>query len=130
MTSAVPAPVRLGVILLGLSFAIGTLDLLLERTGITRAEPGGSSAVSFLIGVVITAGFAALIWMKHDWARWVLGGLTVLGVLLSIPMVIDEFRTDPVGGVSSVVQLGLQSAAVLLFFSGPANDWFKTPRSR
>jgi hypothetical protein len=104
----------------------GVLDLALQRIGVGSVESEAlSSPAGFLFGIVFTAVFLALGLKRHNWARFVLAILTVLGLLLTVPIVAKELVADPIGAALSLVQVGLQIAGLIFLFRRSANAWFR-----
>ena len=75
-----------------------------------------------------------LIWSaarrRKNWARWLLLIILGLEMLVSVPTLADEFKSNMVVGAISVVILMLDGAAVYLLFCPGAQSWFaKKPKT-
>ena len=81
--------------------------------------------MGFLVGSVINLMLIGFIIKKHNWARWVFVVLTVVGVLLYVPVITDEFNTNVVGAISSIIQLSLNLIAVFFLLQRTSSDWVK-----
>ncbi len=84
-----------------------------------------SSPAAFLFGIVYSVVFLLLILKKHNWARWVFVILGAIGLIATVPILAQELGPDPVGAISTLIQMLLQSGALVSFVTPPANRWFQ-----
>lgn len=123
--SGPPTAVKAGVWMIGASLVVGALDLLLQNAGVTSAQTAMSSPAAFLFGIVYSVVFLLLILKKHNWARWVFVILGAIGLIATVPILAQELGPDPVGAISTLIQMLLQSGALVSFVTPPANRWFQ-----
>lgn len=124
--SSAPRPVKLAVILFAAALVVGLLDFALQRAGVTTVQSEAlSSPLSVLFNLVITVGFLSLIMNRQNWARIIFAILIVLGLVFTVPIVLDEIGADPVGAMFSLLQLALQSVALVFLFRAESNRWFR-----
>ena len=122
-----PRDVKLAVALFVAALIVGILDFASQRVGVTSVQSEAlSSPVSLVLGIVIAAGFLALIMTRQNWGRILFAGLTVLGLLLTIPVIVDELGADPLGAGFSLLQVALQVAGLIFLFRPNSNAWFRS----
>ena len=134
-----PAAVTRGVLAFLVSIVLGLVGsalILLDLDSYDADLPANGSTVSTGSIAAIGAGFGLLLtaaylgvlwfaWQGRSWARvvlWVLGGLSVLGILTG--------PGSPVAGVGvlSSAQLVLVVAGIVLLALRPANEWYRAQR--
>lgn len=120
-----PPEVTLAVTLVGASLVVGGLDLILQYAGLSSPQSEASSLLGLIFGAAVTSVFLWLILRRHNWARITFAILTLVTVVTSIPILLNELSGDVVGAVLTVTQIALQLVAVWLLFRPLANAWFK-----
>ena len=120
-----PKSIKLGISLVVVSLLIGGVDLLLQTVQVTTQDTPTGGFTGFIVGVLITGVFLVFIAKRHNWARWVFIILTSLTVLLVIPIFLKETGSDPIGSISTLIQVTLQAAAVILLLQRSAGQWFR-----
>lgn len=118
-------PVVTAVSLLWVSLAVGVVKMLIDFLYYSALAP--AAFTNFVL--VCTFAFVAFLIIKisagRNWARITFLVLFVLGMLPTLPLMLDEFSRLPVVGALSVAQVGLQVYALFLLFSQPGKLWFR-----
>ena len=124
----IPACVRRGLILLGMSYVPGIIDLVRNQLPPTPGMPTWFGPVVAVVTLFIGGLIAAFIFLGHNWARW----LFAILVLLAIPamaaaahQLASQFEQHPTRSMVMVVQTIMQVAAAIMFFLPAANTWFR-----
>ena len=80
--------------------------------------------LAFVFGITII-----FIWLiarrRANWARWILLFGTLIGIVISIPILSQRILHDPLSGILNVIQCFMQGTALYLVFTGNAVGWFK-----
>jgi hypothetical protein len=85
----------------------------------------------YLLGLEIFVGFyGALIWLaarrRRSWGVWLIFGLTLLGLLLSPPILMQVLEIRDITDALNVASLVVQIVALALLSSKNARSWFKS----
>jgi hypothetical protein len=128
-----PTALRAAVVCLWLSVGIVALLTLASWASVL----GLSNTPSLTVNNLLTLALLVLIALKIDagrgWARWLFAAVYVLGTLMTLYLALfvpQSFRSMPVTlQITGLVQLALQSAAMVLIFIQPSRQWFKAQRS-
>jgi hypothetical protein len=122
-----PKQVRVAVILLWASFALGFPAVYLEYQHVTSA----AEAVVLTIIMVAACAFAALLNVKiargRNWSRW---AFLVMMFLTLLSYLAPDDATRVVSwaeGALSVTSSVLDAVALYLLFSWPGALWFRPP---
>jgi peptidoglycan/LPS O-acetylase OafA/YrhL len=128
-----PACVRRGLILLGVSYAPGIVDLIRGQLPPTPGLPTWFGPVVVIVTLFIGGLMAAFIFLGHNWARWLFAVLVLLGIpalAAASSQLATQFEQRPTRAVIMVVQTIMQVAAAIMFFLPPANEWFRAIKAR
>ncbi len=119
-----PSAVSGAVGLLYVTMAMGGVRTVLEWTHITTI----ASSDFALITIVLT--FVIQLWLIHkidqgrNWSRILFALLFVIGIPFSIQPLLQSLSDSPLSGLLGLAQLGLQTIALFMLFSGGARCWF------
>ena len=127
-----PQTIRRAALCLWFSAALALLVTIAQVLGLVPLV-GASRGTTATIGV-LTAGLLVLIAVtvsaRRGWGRWVFAVVYVLGNFGTVILVLamsDVFRALPmVFQANMVVQFVLQTAALILMFTGASGRWLKT----
>jgi hypothetical protein len=130
---APPAPMRAAIICLWLSVAIVAVLTLASWANLLGLPNTSSLTVNNLLTLALLVLIALKITAQRGWARWlfaVVYGLGSLATLYLVVFVPQSFRNLPAMlQVTGLLQLALQTAAMVLIFVQPSRLWFKAQRS-
>ncbi len=120
-----PREINLAVGLYGVSLALGLVKAFLEW-----AYLRSSASVSLIAGVLgcTLAILSLLLWKVAQGRNWARITLLVFFLLFLPSSCLDiraEFARSTIQGVLSIVQIALQTAALLFIFIGPGKEWFR-----
>ena len=122
-----PSQVRNAVRLLLASLAVGIL-----RTAIGVPSGAGSIVTFVVLVATITIAIVGFLVIKisggRNWARIAYVVLFLLGLPYSIIVLAQEFAANALVGLVSVIQILLQSIAIVLLFRRASNAWFRSGR--
>lgn len=85
------------------------------------------SFLLFLVAVPTLALIALLAWQIYagkNWARIVYTVFFVLGLPFSILPLVEALQSRPISGLLGVLQLVMQSAALVLLYLPGSRSWF------
>ncbi|GMG81211.1 hypothetical protein LNKW23_04230 [Paralimibaculum aggregatum] len=123
-----PAPVRrferlfLGSLLLGLVLAVLDWDRL--TAGLAPRETTVSVATLLAIVAVVVGLVLLASRRRSSIARWVVTVMVILGMLGTVPTVLDDFRHAAAIGLLSLAQAAMQLWAVWLLHVPAAKPWY------
>jgi amino acid transporter len=130
---APPAPMRAAIVCLWLSVAIVAVLTLASWANLLGLPNTPSLTVNNLLTLALLVLIAIKITAQRGWARWLFAVVYVLGSLATLYLVVfvpQSFRNLPAMlQVTGLVQLALQTAAMVLIFVQPSRLWFKAQRS-
>ena len=124
----IPACVRRGLILLGMSYVPGVIDLVRNQLPPTPGMPTWFGPVVAVVTLLIGGLMAAFIFLGHNWARWLFAILVLLGIpamAAAAQQLASQFEQHPTRSMVMVVQTIMQVAAAIMFFLPAANTWFR-----
>ena len=115
--------------LMYLSVTVGVVvSALLWDQNVALASQLGVAFVLFVQAFGL-AFVVLLIWLiarrRKNWARWLFLIVGILGLAFYLGELPTLLRLYPFAGFLSVVQMGAQTVATVLIFTGNARDWFK-----
>ena len=120
-----PQSISTAINLLWTSLVIGAAKALMDFTHISATSP----AMSTLFVLVLTFALLGFLIYKistgKNWARITFTIMFVLGMLPTVPYVMDEFSRSSIVGALSLAQIGLQGFSLYLLFSQPGGGWFR-----
>ena len=127
-----PQAIKRAALCLWFSAALALLVTTAQVLGLVPLV-GASPGMTATIGV-LTAGLLVLIAVtvsaRRGWGRWMFAVIYVLGNLVVVMLVLimpEAFRALPmVLQANMVVQFVLQTAALVLMFTGTSGRWFRT----
>lgn len=118
-----PAQVRRAVIVLWLSLLISIITIPIEMDRASwNDQPVWLSVTMFVVGYGIAAAPIVFVARRHNWARIMLLGLTVLGVGVTIYM--WEYFESSWQRTQDVAYLAIDIAALYWLFTGAGGAWF------
>lgn len=120
-----PSTIGVALGLLWVGLAIGPIKLLFNWAYLVSRS--GVAVNVFIVGVGL-AFYCFFIWKigeGKNWARIAFLVLFVLGVAPYIFILRSEFARSPLLGTMSIVQAGIQAAALYLLFTSPGSEWFR-----
>jgi hypothetical protein len=128
---SIPMTVQRAALCLWVCSALCLAATLSQVTGLVETVGAGIGSTA-VIGL-ITASFMAWIAVKisggRNWARWLFAVVYVIGTVGSALIVLvarDIFFAAPaILQGNMVVQLVLQTAAIVLLFTTPSQQWFR-----
>jgi glucan phosphoethanolaminetransferase (alkaline phosphatase superfamily) len=127
-----PQAVRAAVACLWLSAAIVAVVTLAVWAQLGGVANTPSLMVNNLLTLALLALIAFQISTGRGWARWLLAVLYVLGTAATLYLLLfvpASFRTQPtLLQATGLVQLALQTAAMVLVFLPASGQWFKARR--
>jgi hypothetical protein len=134
ISTAIPRSVRAALVCLWLSTAI--LALLTAAAWVNLL--GLPNSASITVNNLLTLAFMLLVIAKlaagRGWARWVFAAVYCLGSAVTLYLSIFEpqvFRNQAFAvQVTGLVQLALQTAALVLLFLPASQQWFRSQRAR
>jgi len=120
-----PKSVGTAVTLLWASLGVGLVKMLLDLTHMSAMAPAAFTifVLAFTFAILIFLIF--MISAGRNWARITFLIMSVIGTVLTLPVVLDEFGRAPLVGVLSVLQILLQVYALFLLFTRSGNAWFR-----
>jgi hypothetical protein len=128
-----PGSMRAAIVCLWLSVAIVAVLTLASWANLLGLPNTPSLTVNNLLTLALLVLIAIKITAQRGWARWlfaVVYGLGSLATLYLVVFVPQSFRNLPAMlQVTGLLQLALQTAAMVLIFVQPSRLWFKAPRS-
>jgi hypothetical protein len=127
-----PACVRRGLILLGVSYVPGIVDLVRGQLPPTPGMPTWFGPVVAIVTLFIGGLMAAFIFLGHNWARWLFAILVLLGIptLAAVASELAKALEDrPMRSVALVLQTIMQVTAAIMFFLPAANAWFRAVKA-
>jgi len=87
-----------------------------------------------IFAIVLTAIFTLFLLFMilggRNWARLLYVTLFFIGLPFSLPAFVIAFSKNPVAAVATLIQLALQTMAVVLLLQKPVRDWFKFVKLR
>jgi hypothetical protein len=120
-----PKPVSTGSVILSLALVAGLAMVVLERT---YYHSGLLDAFTLPLEIVVYGALALLIVLissGQGWARFVLGALLLVGLVLGVPVILKALPVNAVLGGLGIAQIALVLLALLLLFGGRANAWYR-----
>jgi hypothetical protein len=120
--SARPNQVRLACWLLWIPLLVTFCTSLLKVPNLRE-----QIAFYLLLYISVFGAAAALIfaiWRGKNWARTLFLVLMALGLLVSVPEVVNTFGSNPGAASVTAVLIAMQVAGTLLLFSARAKSWF------
>jgi hypothetical protein len=128
-----PASLRAAIVCLWLSVAIVAALTLASWANILGLPNTPSLTVNNLLTLALLVLIAIKITAQRGWARWLFAVVYVLGSLATLYLAVfvpQSFGNLPAMlQVTGLVQLALQTAAMVLIFVPPSRRWFKAARS-
>lgn len=124
-----PRSVATAIKLLWASFALGLVKAAMDFPSLqTMATPAYLYFVMFFTFVVI-GYFIFRISAGENWARIAFLVMFIVGMLPTLPQLMDEFSREPVSASFIVAQIGLQVYGMYLLFTPPGSIWFRKDAS-
>jgi hypothetical protein len=123
-----PQSVTKAVNLLWASFAIGLVKVPMEFPSLDATEVAFISFV-LIFTFAILWFFIAQISAGRNWARITFLVLSLIGLLPSLLVLLDQFSRSLLAGAVTVLQIGLQIDAMFLLFTEPGSGWFRKAAS-
>jgi hypothetical protein len=78
-----------------------------------------------IFSLALNLFFAAMVFLRHNWARIVVLVFFILGVLLSLPSYLGAFHVSQQAKIFGSIGFLVQLVALVLLFTGQRNLWFK-----
>ena len=127
-----PSSVRQSVDCLWLSAGIAAVLALLQLAGVLPTPDLKAAVATGLITIALLALVCVKVGAGRNWARWFFVGIYVLGSVsfaVSALLWTQAFLSlPPLLKFSAIGQFALQTAALVLMFTKPANAWFRAAR--
>ena len=120
-----PQPVVTAVNLLWASLAVGLVKMLMDFSNLSGMAPAAFTNIILIFTFALIAFLIFKISAGRNWARITLLVMFIIGVLPTLPIVLDDFSRSAVVGALSVAQIGLQVYALILLFTQPGSSWFR-----
>lgn len=120
-----PQAVVTAVNLLWASLAVGLVNMLMDFSYPSSVALAAFTNFILIFTFALTAFLNFKISAGRNWARITTLVLFIIGVLPTLPIVLDEFSRSAVVGALSVAQVGLQVYALFLLFTQPGRSWFR-----
>lgn len=120
-----PQPVVTAVNLLWASLAVGVVKMLMDFSNLSGVAPAAFTNFILIFTFALIAFLVFKISSGRNWARITFLVMFIIGVLPTLPIVLDEFSRSAVVGALSVAQIGLQVFALFLLFTQPGSNWFR-----
>jgi hypothetical protein len=128
-----PPSVRHSIACLWLSAALAAVLGLLQLAGILPTPDLKAAVATGLITVALLALVSVKVGAGRNWARWFFVGIYALGTVsfaVSALLWSQAFLSlPPLLKISAIGQFALQTAALVLMFTRPANAWFRATRN-
>jgi hypothetical protein len=128
LLAARPRSVAWACVLMLASTLIGLVSLLPFVDPPIPGEPAAMTALVWGITLAFTAAelwLLCCVWLRRNWARWVMVALTLIGVALGLPLISEDWSRSPlVAGLGIASALSSAVGAALLLM-GPSTHWFK-----
>jgi hypothetical protein len=118
----IPTQVKVAVILICISLAIGAIDFVLGSYLVYAQLPTTGASPIILIALVYTV---AMIVKRKNWARIVFLALFAIQLPCAIPGILQGFASSLLTGTAGVTQTILRAISVTLLFQGRSNTWFR-----
>jgi glucan phosphoethanolaminetransferase (alkaline phosphatase superfamily) len=129
-----PKSLRAAVLCLWLSVGIVALITLATWANVLGLISTPSLTVNNLLTLALLVLIAFNIGAGRGWARWLFAVVYVLGALMTLYLVLfvpQSFRSMPtLLQVTGLLQLVLQTAAMVLVFVPASTQWFTAKRSQ
>jgi hypothetical protein len=109
------------------SMAVGLVSLLPWVDPPIAAEPVAMTALTWGITLVLAAvelWILRCVWQRHNWARWVMVVLTVLGVVLGVTIIGEDWTRAPLVAWLGIASSAFSAAAVVLLLVRTSSRWF------
>jgi hypothetical protein len=110
-----------------LTLFIGVIKFIITDT---IAQEGLISDPSSLIILAITFSVIFFVGYKlgqaRNWARYIYLFLFVVGIVDFPVLVTAEYKISPIVGIMSFCQTAVQLYVLILLFSKPSRDWFRS----
>lgn len=93
------------------------------------AFSGGYSAggiAGIVLGTLCVYGLVRLVHRGINWARWVLAGIIVLGLISSLLSFSSAYRLHPGATVIDLISTLISLIALTLLFAKQSNPWFRS----
>jgi hypothetical protein len=127
-----PPSVRHSVACLWVSAGLAAVLGLLQLSGILPTPDLKAAVATGLITVALLALVCVKVGAGRNWARWFFVGIYALGsVSFAVAALLwpQAFLSlPPLLKISAIGQFALQTAALVLMFTKPANVWFRASR--
>lgn len=110
------------------SILIGLVSLLPVVDPPSPGEPAAMTALIWGITLAFTAAelwLLGCVWQRRNWARWVLVGLALIGIAVSLPIIGEDWVRAPLLAGLGVAGVTFNAAAAALLLAGPAARWFR-----
>jgi len=120
-----PQPVVTAVNLLWASLAVGLVKMLMDFSNLSGMAPAAFTNIILIFTFALIAFLIFKISAGRNWARITLLVMFIIGVLPTLPIVLDDFSRSAVVGALTVAQIGLQVYALILLFTEPGSSWFR-----
>jgi glucan phosphoethanolaminetransferase (alkaline phosphatase superfamily) len=131
---AQPSPVRTALVCLWLSTGILALLTIAAWANLFALPNTASVTVNNLLTLAFMLFVIAKLAAGRGWARWVFAVVYFLGSAVTLYLSIFEpqtFRNQPLAlQATGLVQLALQTAAMVLLLVPTARQWFRAQGSR
>jgi hypothetical protein len=109
------------------SMAIGLVSLLPWVDPPIAAEPVAMTALTWGITLALAAvelWLLRCVWQRRNWARWVMVLLTVLGVVLGVTVIGEDWTRAPLLAWLGIASSAFSAAAVVLLLVRASSRWF------
>ena len=124
--SEIPKKIKQAANLVYLSLFVGLIKTVLYETMTVQKMLFDPKFLTIGIITIILIGFLGyMIGQGKNWARITLLVLFIIGMISYPFFVLEEFQTNSIIGVVSIVQTLIQLYALIILFSGESKEWFK-----
>jgi FtsH-binding integral membrane protein len=124
-----PGVMRIAQTCLWASVAIAAMLAVAVWTNLLGVTSTASLTVNNLLTLALLLWIAVKISAGRGWARWLFAVVYALGALMTLYLALfvpHSFSSMPLLlQVTGLLQLALQTTAMVLIFSPPARQWFK-----
>ncbi len=110
------------------SMLIGLVSLLPVVDPPMPGEPAAMTALIWGITLVFTTAelwLLGCVWRRRNWARWVIVSLALLGIVVSLPIIGEDWARSPLLAGLGIAGVAISAAAAALLLAGASARWFK-----
>ena len=126
----IPKKIKQASNLIYISLIIGFIKSVLYETLTTQKILSQPKALSIgIITIMILAYFGFEIGKGKNWARITFLVLFIIGIIFYPFTLINEFNSNPIIGIVSIIQAIIQLYVIIILFTGESKEWFKKHNS-